>query len=185
MCIHRFFPLSLLAFFCLTAGALAQEGPSESSKERKRWSIEAGVKMLLLEYQVRVNYRLPVLEDHWSLYASYAPLTAEYTAFPGRFHTAMFGTRYYPVSADTPWSTLYLTGAIVGTINPTGAANPFANPDNSAQRDPDLVSAYLGMGADYMFNENWGINGQLGGLFFPSSFFIPLPQAELNLKYAF
>ncbi len=186
MSIRRTIALSLLSFLCLTPGAMAQENEPQRQVERKRWSVEAGIKMLLLEYQVRVNYRLPVLEDHVSIYGSYAPLTAEYTAFPGRFHTAMLGARYYPIATDTPWSTLYLTGAAVATLNPTGAKNPYISPENTSHRDPDVFSAYFGMGADFMFNENWGINGQLGGQFsMDRLFFIPLPQAELNLKYAF
>lgn len=189
MSIRRLIALSILGLSCLTTPAMAQditvEAAPTSQDTRKRWSLEAGIKMLLLEYQVRVNYRLPVLNDHVSIYGSYAPLTAEYTLFPGRFHTAILGARYYPIALDNPWSSLYFTGAAVATFNPTGAQNPHINPENTAHRDPDLFSAYLGMGADFMFNEHWGINGQLGGQFFSSSFFIPLPQAELNLKYAF
>ncbi len=90
--------------------------------EIKRWSLEAGVKMLLLDYQVRVNYRLPILEDHWSIYASYAPLTAEYDLFPGRFQNALLGVRYYPNSPGY-WP-IYFTGAAGASFNPTGAQHP-------------------------------------------------------------
>jgi hypothetical protein len=187
------FSIALCAFFSSMAPVSAETDLpiSESDvsakteqkppTEIKRWSLEAGIKMLLLDYQVRVNYRLPILEDHWSVYASYAPLTAEYDLFPGRFHNALLGARYYLNPSANFWQNLYVTGAAGASFNPTGAKHP----NSAVNRDSGFYPpffAYVGGGGDYMFHEHWGINGQLGALVTLGGF---SPQAELNLKYAF
>lgn len=140
----------------------------------KRWSLEAGVGGLLFFAHGRVAYRLPVLDNKLAIFAEYSPLETEYDLFPGRYHAAMIGARYY---ADPlgPFN-LYLALAAGASFNPTGAAHP-QMPTRTTGFLPDFYP-YIGLGIDYMFHPNWGLNTQIGAL-------LTLPRAELNLKFVF
>lgn len=182
-------PLHLaLSFLCAslsTAPALARK-QAEPAPEPQRWSLEAGIgaNVLIPYLSTRLTYRLPVLQNQIDVFLEAQPFNPVIAGSTGLIAQELgLGGRYYFATEGgfRPYATL-LTGLNftltdqptgVGTTRPAGLIAP-----------PFL---YIGAGADFMWNEHWGLNLQLLG---GAGGIIYIPQGigirpEVNLKYVF
>lgn len=171
--------LTLLTSFTLplaaeTLDTSLEAQPLAPATDIPRWSLEAGVGGLWLFGHGRVAYRLPANDNRYGMFLEYTPLEAEYDLFPGRFHSVMAGVRFYADPLGPFQLYLALGGGI--SFNPTSTPHPTDPTRQAGSLFP--LFAYLGLGLDYMFHPNWGLNTQIGTI-------LGLPRAELNLKYVF
>ena len=128
--------LSLVALALFTQFSAPAQANAESNAETEavpRISLEAGAGSLLLYFQGRAAYRLPVLDDRIDVFAGYSFIEAGFIGSSSNAVTV--GGRYYLMTEG--WFQPYgLAGLGLWVTRDTGAGNRPAN-------QPELKSCNL------------------------------------------